>query len=233
RQRNRPAIERVFQQFFPAAAGAWLLLAVAGLSLGGGIDDPCKFPSLGCLFKSNPGFHHHRDDASGTLCAPCYGYHPTCWRQWPDCCVGCPPPPVPVPTESPAAPPRNLPPPEVTPTPQGVPAPTLPSLPPLPGSEPAIPPAPTTTPLQQRPPDLIPLPPPAKPAAGPGIDPRVDLSRALPSNPPVTRLRDAPMLPGVHADVVLMSASLPTRAARPEEDLGIAPMPPELPHMAR
>ncbi len=25
-------------------------------------------------------------------CEPCYGYHPTCWMGWPDCCNQCPPP---------------------------------------------------------------------------------------------------------------------------------------------
>jgi hypothetical protein len=33
---------------------------------------------------------HHASRA--IPCDPCYGYHPTCWSAWPDCCPNCPPP---------------------------------------------------------------------------------------------------------------------------------------------
>ena len=97
-QSNRPptgrldGLETACKQFLLAVAGALFLLATVDGSMGGCIDDPCKFPSLGYPFERSPSVQHCHDDARGTFSAPCYGYHPTCWREWPDCCVGCPPP---------------------------------------------------------------------------------------------------------------------------------------------
>ena len=62
---------------------------------------------------------------------PCYGFHSTCWRAWPDCCVPCPPPAnymVPGSTGSPMIPPP-------TPAPD---RPTNPELVPLPENPPAL-----------------------------------------------------------------------------------------------
>ena len=144
---NQPRIEVVFKRFLPVVAGTWLLLAAASASKGGCLADPCKFPSLGYLFTPSPSFHHHRhDDASGTFCAPCYGYHATCWREWPDCCVGFPPPPVSVYAESSAVPLPTLPPPKVIPAPAAVPVTKQPPLPTPPRSGPAIPPPPSILP---------------------------------------------------------------------------------------
>ncbi len=221
RRPNRPCIEKVLKWYLPAAAVAWLLSAEVGVSVGGCIDDPYKFPSLGCFFKSNPSFHHRRDDASGTLCAPCYGYHPTCWRPWPDCCVGCPPPPVSISTQPPEAPLQNLPSPEAMPTPEVIPAPMPPPAPLPPGSA-TISPAPTTTPQRQRPANLTPL----SPATS-----RVNMPWALPGNPQVPRLPELPVPPGVRADAVPRPAPPGEWAARPGDDFDIAPMPPELPRM--
>jgi hypothetical protein len=225
--RNRP-----FKWFLPAVAGTWLLLAEVGVSIGGCLEDTWHLPGLNELFKSIPSFHHCRNNISGTLCAPCYGYHPTCWRQWPNCCAGCPSPPVPVSAESPEVQPK-LPPPEVTPTPEGVPLPTQQPVPSLPGAKSAVPSVPTTAPQLQRPADSTPLSPTPIRSAVPRIVPRVGILWALPSNPQATRLRDSPKPPRVQVNAVLMSDTLRTRSASPGEDLDIAPMPPELPKMAQ
>ena len=77
--------------WWSVAAGALLLLAKLNGSMGGCIDDPCKFPSLGYPLTHSPSHYHWRDDARCTFCEPCYGYNPTCWQAWPSGCVGCPP----------------------------------------------------------------------------------------------------------------------------------------------
>jgi len=205
---SRARYEMVFKRFLPAVAGGWLLLVQCGVGMGGCLDDGCKFPSVGGLFKSHPVLHHH-DGAASAVCPPCYGYHPTCWRPWPDSCAGCPPPPVPIPTESPTAPPTTppivpqpvlppLPPqPETVPQPagaakrNGVPTPTKWSRSWLPGSETPTPPAPMTAPRQLRPADPVPLPPVAKPGPGSGVG----RLRPLPDNLQATQLPVAPMPP--------------------------------------
>jgi hypothetical protein len=141
-RRNRPGNGTVVKRFLIASAGALLLLAATSRGTGGCIDDPCKFPSMGYLFESNPSYYHRHDDASQTFTAPCYGYHPTCWRQWPGCCVGYPPPANPVPNDSRPVPLPKLPPAEVVPTPDAAPPARQPPIPALPAPESAIPPLP-------------------------------------------------------------------------------------------
>jgi len=92
RQRNRPGSATVCKRFLLVVAGVLLLLAKVNVSLGGCLDDPCNFPSLGYLFQPSPSFHHRFDDASGTFYAPCYGYRSTSWREWSGGCLGSPPP---------------------------------------------------------------------------------------------------------------------------------------------
>ena len=145
RQCNRAGFKMVLKLFFPVVAGGWLLLADVGVSKGGCIDDPGKFSSLGYLFERNPSFHRRHDDASGTFCAPCYGYHPTCWQQWPDCCVGYSALPVSASAVPPVAPLQSSPPAELT-SPAEIPATKLPPPPSQPGSVPSIPSPPAATP---------------------------------------------------------------------------------------
>ena len=54
RRRNRPGSEMIYKRFLPAVAGALLLLANVSGSMGGCIDDPCKFPSLGLSLRIEP-----------------------------------------------------------------------------------------------------------------------------------------------------------------------------------
>jgi hypothetical protein len=35
---------------------------------------------------------HEQQVCRGIPCDPCYGFHPTCWTAWSDCCTRCPPP---------------------------------------------------------------------------------------------------------------------------------------------
>jgi hypothetical protein len=220
---KRPGIKVLSTGLLSAAAGAWLLLVEVGVGIGGGIEDPYEVPILAGFFKSVPCLQRHRVEANSTLCAPCYGYHPTCWRQWPGNCVGCPPPPVPGPTQLPAAPlpPELLPTPGATPALPGVRAPTM-WFQPLPSSEKAIPPAPMIGSRQISPAESTTLPPAARPEIGARFNPHFGILQAQPGNPRVTRL------PDVRPNVARRSAALPKLAESSEEDLDVAPMPPEL-----
>jgi len=88
-----------------------------------------------------------------------------------------------------------------------------------------------TAPRQLQPADPTPLPPVAKPGVGTGIG--VGRARTLPGNLQATQLPVAPMPPDLHLGVVRTSALLPTPAAISSDDLEPAPMPPELPRLAR
>ncbi|MEI8375228.1 MAG: hypothetical protein WCJ35_20600 [Planctomycetota bacterium] len=200
RQRNRPGLEAACRRFLPAVAGALLLLADVGRSIGGCIDDPCKFPSLGYPFASSPSFHHRYDDASGTFCAPCYAYRPTCWRGWPDCCIGCPPP-------AGLMPPGGFGSPMITPPTLAPIQPTIsrpfspPTLPP-PVSAPMVPPS--TEPQTPPPPDVG-LMRPQAPAATPPPEPKMEPA-TLPVLPPPT----APLPTAPPPTVLPPTAPLPT-----------------------
>jgi hypothetical protein len=241
-RRNRLGFDKACQRFLPAMAGALLLLASINSSRGGCIDDPCKFPSLAYPFEASPSFHHRHDDASGTFCAPCYAYRPTCWREWPNGCVGCPFPGGPLSpgligsanTATPATAPDQptIPKPVSSPA---LPAPIAPVLPPPPEPQPAPPPA---TPAPQAVPAVTPPPAPLAPKSEPATVPAPPATAPAPSTePPVlpphktasAELPEAPMPPETAATTPReMSAS-----SRPlpgdGQDSGVAPMPRGLP----
>jgi len=250
-QRNRPGLTMAYKRFFPVVAGALLLLADAGRSIGGCIDDPCKFPSLGYPFESSPSFHHRRDDASGTFCAPCYAYRPTCWREWPECCVGCPPPAglmlpgvignpmIASPTPAPNQPAISRP----------APLPTLPppvSMPMLPPAEPQIllppdvgptsrqTPAVAQPPLPPEPksePAIIPvLPPVSAPVAPPPAEPQTSLPPDVGSTPErASAVAQPPLTPVPKSEPAISPVpQSPTAPQPPQHPAGSArlPLPP-------
>jgi hypothetical protein len=69
-------------------AGFWIGVGLTLLCLGiGGCHCPERADTgpIACSFCD-------RLPPCPTICGPCYGYQPTCWMSWPDCCVPCPPP---------------------------------------------------------------------------------------------------------------------------------------------
>ena len=74
--------------------GIGLMLLCLGISGGCCCADKVgkpPLPSALCIDRLPP---------CPTVCGPCYGYHPTCWMAWSDCCRTCPPPEQVVPTSS-------------------------------------------------------------------------------------------------------------------------------------
>jgi hypothetical protein len=66
--------------------GIGLMLLCLGMSGGCCCADKAgkpPLPSAMCIDPLPPG---------PTVCGPGYGYHPTCWMAWSDCCRTCPPP---------------------------------------------------------------------------------------------------------------------------------------------
>lgn len=119
-------------------AGVCLALLVLGAS--GGC---CSWDGCGAL---RPHFYSlaGKEVCRGPMtCGPCFGYHPTCWLSWPECCGPCPPP-------------EHLGPIPAAPT-SAVPAEA--DLAPVPGREPV--PRPKAESSKEKPPR--PIPPPAPP----------------------------------------------------------------------
>ena len=233
------ACKRFLPPFLPTMAVALILLTRIGGIVGGCIDDPCKLPSLGYPLESSPSFYHRHDDACGTFCAPCYAYRPTCWREWPDCCMGCPPPA------------GNVSPPmlgnSILPSPtSAVYRPIVPGSPvstmlPSPVSTPIVPP-----PVQKSEPAISPLPQPptvSTPVPVPQPLPTRSTELSLAPRATVPIPSSEPWVPSSPKDIGLAplpSESLPasnSRSLMPSphrrqtvpyaQDLGIAPMPPE------
>ena len=223
RQRSQPHGETARKRFLlhtgviiAVCAGALLLFATVNIGVGECIDDPCKFPSLGYLFEPSLSFQDHRhDDASGTFCAPCYGYRPTCWRGWPDCCVPCPPPAnyvVPGSTGSPMIKPPVQAPDRAT-NPEPIPLPTCrddhTSVPPAAPVE-----SPPAAPVESPPAAPVELPP-AAPSAVLPVAPQT-LPQATPSAIPPTGPAAVPPTMPVESPVAPSpAASLPPPAALP------------------
>jgi len=59
-------------------------LAVGGCACTGNSDLRDLGALLGCS-------HRPPVRRAATPCDPCYGFHPTCWHAWPECCAGLPP----------------------------------------------------------------------------------------------------------------------------------------------
>ena len=223
RRRNRTGLEISLKRILPAIAVAWLLLGAAGVGTGGCVDDLCAVLHPGYLFKSNPNFQHRYADAGGTSFPPCYGYHPTCWRQWPECCVGCPPPPVAVFAVSPTAA-QTLPPPEVTPTPAGAPVVPQPPATPLPGTNPAFPPPPAPPQIPPRP-AVTPTPQGAPAATQPPVTSLPGSEPATPAQPPRHR-KCAGRLDAVVANSETRSQSTGGRPWHRSDAAGTTPLGP-------
>lgn len=120
---NNGAFMKLFTRsmVLPAAVAGFILLTTASCSTDclreKSCDDnrrmQCERHTLG---ESNP--------ECMAFDAPCYGYHPTCWRPWPECCMPCPPPPQAlIPSSE-----------QPTPAPMG-----LPEMPPVNAAPPAVP----------------------------------------------------------------------------------------------
>ena len=171
------------------AGASLLLLTTASCATQQKRSDSAEYQQSEAPGETVPKLVGYDEEACAPTLGPCYGYHPTCWRAWPECCTQCPPPPqviVPVPEEHapPTAPEQETTP--LVPQAEGVPHPPKPNEPqPLPPSTsvPAapfpVPPA-TPAPSQSTPaPKALPAPAPPTNSTGSDLQPSDDPSASV------------------------------------------------------
>jgi hypothetical protein len=241
-------------KFLPMAGAGLLLLTFASCATQEKRSDSAENQQPDAQAEVGAKVVGYDEEACYPTLGPCYGYHPTCWHAWPECCTQCPPPPqiiVPVPEEhAPAtmvAPEQETAP--LMPTPERVPNPPRPNEPvpnesqPLPPStlQPAAPfPVPPTAPVppQSTPaPKAVPAAPaPPRAATGsdmqPNDDPSASIAAPMESKEGAT---DSSAMPIQNPNIAYGNAS--RTATKPPhwngDDQDVPPLPPALDYLSQ